>query len=462
FAAMLSQNIRAMAKQASPEIAAQVATIATNGNSQFGALVAQALEKVGPEGTITLDSSTNQTTYLEIRDGFQMNAGFLSPEFVTDREHGVAVLENPWILITERQLSQGTSKPPRLHDLGPLMNFCCGADAEGRTQVRDKRPLLILADDVLAGSDAMQLLLINHRQGNLQTCIVRAPGYGEFKRAGLSDLALATGGRVLGTDGGEALSRWVTDAKGNPSGARLGQCRRAVITRDRLVLEGCMGDPNDPEIATRYAASLREQAADATEPQTREYLLQRAARLTGSVAVLRVGAPTEEEAATLRDWAEDAVLAVRCAVREGVVAGGGMTLFALAQQLRSSAPDMQEHYKRAALILADAMEAPLRQIATNAGVDAQKVVDELLLQNAGKDETGDIIGYDAAAEVFRPMLAAGIVDPAKVVRVALEKAVSIAALMLTSSCMIYVDPKANAGQPIIHLPALPPQNMQGV
>jgi len=457
---LVSQSIRAMAEKPTDEQIAQVATIATNGNEAFGALMLEAVKNVGRDALYTIDDAEKPQMSLELRKGFHFDQGFLWPEFITDREHGLAILENPYILITERQLSQGIGNSPTLHDPGPLLSFCAGLNDRGDVRERDQHPLLVVADDVLVGSDAAQSFLINHAQKKLQICIVRAPGYGDLKRAVLSDLAMATGGRVLTMDGGDMLSRWVTDRKGNWTDQNLGSCARVVVSNRRTILEGCPGDRADKDLVARFAAGLREQAPSHPDPQTREYMLQRAARLDGYVAVLKMGAQTETEAKALRDSAEDAVLAVRCAVAEGIVPGGGLALFLLSHQLRNTIPDMPVHLQQGAQIVADAMCAPLRLIASNAGAIADDVEMQLGEYYNGFAERGiapgpgERTGFNAATGNFEDLMNAGIVDPSKVVRVALEKAASIAALMLTTSCLIYFDPEANKQQPIIQLPPL--------
>lgn len=445
-AMLVSEGIRHMAKAPTDEQIAQVATISTNGNEAFGKLILDAIKKVGRDGLITIDDANRPEMTVEVRDGFPLESGFLWPEFVTDREHGQAVLENPYILITERQLAQGIGPAPSLHDPGPLLSFVAGLDKLGGTyRARERRPLLIICDDVLTGSDAAQTFLVNHAQGNVQICIVRVPGYGDLKRATLADLAMATGGQVLKQDGGDLLSKWVIDQKGQWTDANLGTCKRVVISNRRTILEGCPGDPADPGVVQRFAAGLREQATELPDPGHREHLLQRAARLAGQVAVLKVGAQTEAEAKQLRDAAEDAVLAVRCAVTEGIVPGGGLCLFLLANALENSAKEMPSHLAHGAQIVAEAMRAPLRMIASNAGEDPDQVVENLVCvySNAAlAGKSSKPVGFNAANGEYQDLVEAGIVDPAKVVRVAIEKASSIAALMLTSSCLVYFDPAA--------------------
>jgi chaperonin GroEL len=463
-------QVRRLAREATDEQIVQVASIATNGDAAFGQVIGEAIGKVGRDGILTLDDSKEPRIWFEARDGFRMNSGFLWPDFITDRGHGTAVLENPYILITERQLSQGIGQNPTLHDIGPLMTFCAGLNRRGDAREREPRPLLIVADDVLHGSDCAQALLINHSNwdksrrgipvqgGGLQICAVRAPGYGELKRSALSDLALATGGRVLTQDGGEALSQWVLDDKrGRWTDANLGQCRRAVVSNGRVILEGPAGDAADPGLLPRFAQSLRQQAQEQTDPQSREHLLQRAGRLTGMVGVIHVGAKTEAESKALRALAEDAVLAVRAALAEGVVPGGGLTLFLLAEQLSNTVADLPKEAQAGAHLLAAAMQWPMRQIAINAGQNPDEVADEVLLLNSTGKQSEKLIGFNAANGRYEEMIGAGIVDPAKVVRVALEKASSIAALMLTTSCLVYLDPQVHRQQPIIQLPQFPMQ-----
>lgn len=455
---LVTLGIREMAKAPTDEQIAQVATIATNGNEAFGQLILDAIKKVGRDGLFTFDDANKPEMSVEVRSGFQLDSGFRWPEFITDREHGLAVLENPYILITERQLAQGIGSSTSLHDPGPLLSYVAGLNLEGNQRQREKRPLLIVCDDVLEGSDAAQAFLVNHAQKNVQICVVRAPGYGDLKRAMLQDLAMATGGKVLTMDGGDTLSRWVFDRRNNWTGDNLGQCKRVIVSNRRTILEGCPGDPHDSELVTKFAAGLREQAKDHPDPMTREHMYQRAARLAGQVAVLKVGAQTEAEAKALRDAAEDAVLAVRCAVTEGIVPGGGLCLYVLARMLENAAGEIPGDLRHGAQIVAEAMRAPLRLIAQNAGEDPDVItrkIDNLWKAATVDGETKVPLGFNAASAKFEDMVSAGIVDPAKVVRVAIEKASSIAALMLTSSCLVYFEQQK--GAPVIQLPQIPMQ-----
>ena len=438
---------------------AQVATIATNGNRALGLMLADAVRKVGREGHISLDDSKTGETWLELRDGFRFEAGFSHENFITDRKINAAVLEDPYILITERQLSQGISNNPQLHDLGPLIRFAAGLNKAGDARIAEPHPLLIICDDLLAGSDAAQTVLLNHAQQKLQLCVVRAPEYGEMRRAALADIAMATGGQVLASDGGHILSNWVYDAKGHFTAQRLGRCRRAIIYNNRAILEDPAGDPSDPKLLRRFGESLREQAQGVEDPRLREQLLLRAARLTGAVAVIRVGAATEAERRALRDSVEDAVLAVRAALAEGIVPGGGLCLLSLAHKLDETVDQILPEARPAARLLSTVLRTPLRQIARNAGKNPDDVVD--VVMGTAQTDGHFITGYDAAKDDFVDMVAAGIVDPAKVVRVALKKAASISALMLTSSCMVYLDPQA-AKTPIPSPYPNAPAQAQGV
>lgn len=260
--AIVTRAIRSAAIQPTDEQIAQVATISTNGNEVIGQLIRDAIAKVGRDGVIHFDDSKTAETWLEIRDGFRLDSGFTNPAFITDVERGRAVLENPLILITERLLSQGLSNNPALHDPGPLLRLAAGFNPEANQQIKPKRPLLIVADDVIG--DAMQVVLANH--GNLapQICVVKAPAVGELRRAFLSDLAMATGGKVLSSDGGQTLSQWVFDGHRKFTDANLGSCRRAVISNGATVLEGCMGDPDDEGLIPRFAENLRKQAAESS------------------------------------------------------------------------------------------------------------------------------------------------------------------------------------------------------
>jgi chaperonin GroEL len=435
---LVSKAIQSSRIDPSDDQIAQVATIATNGNSAIGELIRTAIQKVGRDGVITLDDSKTPDTWLEVRDGFRLESGFTDPIFITDPQRGRVVLENPLILITERLLSQGLSPNPVLHDPGPLLRFVAGYNPDANKSVREKRPLLIVAEGVVG--DAMQVLIANHRNLMPQVCVVRAPGFGELRRSALSDLAMATGGKVLTADGGQTLSNWVFDAQRKFTDVNLGQCTRAIITNGSAVLEGCMGDKADPDLIPRFASSLRQQALEMVDPGSREALFHRAARLTGSVAVIRVGAHTEAEARALRDAAEDAVLAVRAALAEGIVPGGGLCLYGLSflvENIGKELANLEAH--EAFAMIAECMREPMRQIAINAGADPEVICKEV--RERAETLDGKIfMGYDASNGAFVDLVKEGIVDPAKVVRVALEKASSIAALLLTSSCLVYFDP----------------------
>ena len=439
----VSAYIQKVAVPPTDEQIAQVATISTNGNAAIGELLLEAVQKVGRDGLITLEDSPTSETWLELRQGFQFESGFTSPDFITERNRGVAILENPYIFITERALTQGIGQgAPTLHSLGPLLTFCAGLSSDGKSQIREARPLLIVADDIQG--DAATDLSVNCLNKIIKVCAVRAPAFGEMRRAMLADLAMVTGGQVLKADGGQLVSKWVMDDKRMSTGERLGSCTRAVISNGRTIIEGGVGSVDEPDLIPRFAASLIEQAnasAGFANPLAREQLLQRAARLTGSVAVIRVGAATEAEARALRDAVEDAVLAVRAALVEGIVPGGGLCLFAAAQMLENAASDMPSVLALGAQLVADAMRAPLRMIASNGGQNPDTIVAQIVA--AARSNHGNLtVGYNAATGKFEDLVAAGVVDPAKVVRVALQKAASIAALMLTSSCLVYFDPEA--------------------
>lgn len=441
---LLSSIIRGTAVQPNDDQITQVANISTNGNGLIASMIGEAMARVGRDGLITFDDSKDHRTSIEMREGFQFESGWTNPAFVTNERSGTAILDNPYIFFTERILSQGVTQVSTLHDLGPLMGYAAGLNFRGNAQDREPRPLLIIADDVVG--DAMSSLVVNHQKQNIKVCVVRAPSVGEYRRQILADMALATNGKVLTMDSGTAVSRWVTSGEGRSmeyDGSRLGTCARAVISNGRTILEGCPGDPQDPGLVKDYAQNLRQQAAQMTDPESREKMLQRAARLVGEVATILVGAATEPEARALRDSVEDAVLAVRAALAEGIVPGGGLCLFGLARVLRNTAGELNEGETRdGALLVAECLEAPLRQIASNAGMNPGEVADRVDVANEAAPEHNFTIGFNAATGRYEDLVAAGIVDPAKVVRVAFEKAASIAALMLTSSCLIYFDPDA--------------------
>lgn len=427
------EGIRRAAKEPTDEQILQVALVSTNGNHVLSHLIQDGVLEIGRKGLITLDGSDRPESWLELRAGFHFSSGFTSPDFITDSARGVAVLDNPLIFLTERLLTQGISGNPTLHDLGPLCNFAAGLGTVNgkQAQVREPRSLLIVCDGI--AGDAAQLISLNHINKNIQVCVVVAPDYGEFRRGALADMAMATGGEVLTVDSGDVVSKWVLDHHGRYDGSRLGTCTRAVVTNSTTVLEGC---PGEPQLLAGFADNLNSQATASPNPVAREFLLHRAARLTGKVAVLHVGAPTDEEARALRDAAEDAVHAVRGALAEGIVPGGGLCLFGMADLL-SSVPDL------GAQLVAECMREPLRLIASNSGEDPVRVCAEVTRR--ARQLGGWVHGFNAATGEYQDLFAAGIVDPAKVVRVALEKAASIAGLLLTSSCLVYLDPDAYHG-----------------
>lgn len=414
----------------SDEQVRQVAQIAANGNEGIGGLISACIEKVGREGKITLDDSQTGTTWLDVRSGFSFDNGWMAPQYANTPEGDRCVFENPYILLSERVLTQGASNSPTpvLHDLGPILNAIAN----------EQRPMLIVAEDVQG--DAQASLLVNNQRGVIRVCAVKPPGFAESRRAALDDLALVTGATVLQADAGQALAKYTL--------AELGQAARIIVTNGQTVIEDGKGDLDTVQLR---AQSLREQGDRENDPRLREQLYQRAARLTGSVAVIHVGANTEAEARELKDRVEDSVLAVRAALAEGIVPGGGLALFLASLYVlrflnsHPAVASLSKDERLGAELLMEALEAPLRQIATNAGVSGDVVVNQILTGMKSQAEDGatfkDMVkGYNAATGEFIDLVDAGIVDPAKVVRVALEKASSIAGLMLTSSALVYYDP----------------------
>ena len=388
---------------------AQVGTISANGDNTIGELIAEAMDKVGKDGTITVEEAKSTETTLDVVEGMQFDRGYLSPYFVTDQDSMEAVLEDCYLLIHEKKISN-------LKDLLPLLEKVSKAG----------KPFLIIAEDV--EGEALATLVVNKIRGTLQIAAVKAPGYGDRRSAMLQDIASLTGGSVITEDLGITLD--------SVQLADLGQAKRLVIDKDNTTLVEGAGKSSD--IKGRVA-QIRNQIEDTTSDYDREKLQERLAKLAGGVAVISVGAATEAEMKEKKARVEDALHATRAAVEEGVVAGGGVALVRAITQVTGLTGDNEDQNIGIAAALR-AMEGPLRHIVSNAGDEASVVLDKVR-QGEGN------FGYNAATGEYGDMIEMGILDPAKVTRTALQAAGSVAGLMITTEVMIAESPKDEAPAP---------------
>ncbi|MDR6290332.1 chaperonin GroEL [Inquilinus ginsengisoli] len=378
---------------------AQVGTISANGEVEIGRIIAQAVKKVGNEGVITVEEAKSLETELDVVEGLQFDHGYLSPYFITNAEKLIAELDNPYILIHEKKLTA-------LQPLLPLLEAV----------VQSGRPLLIIAEDV--EGEALATLVVNKLRGGLKIAAVKAPGFGDRRKAILEDIAVLTKGQVISEDVGIKLENVTLDF--------LGTAKRVRIAKEETTIVDGAGTRK--EIDGRIG-QIRAQIEETTSDYDREKLQERLAKLTGGVAVIRVGGATEVEVKERKDRVDDAVHATRAAIAEGVVPGGGVTLLYAAKALEKLKPANDE--ERVGIdIVRRALQAPVRQIVENAGGDGSIVVGKLL---DGNDINR---GYDAQKGEFADLLKAGIIDPAKVVRIALQDAASVAGLLITTEALI--------------------------
>ena len=389
---------------------AQVATISAHNDAAIGELVADALERVGPEGTTSVEEAKGTETTLEVVEGMRLDRGYLSPYFVTDPEKMRAVIEDPLVLVFEKKIGAMT-------DLVPLLEQIAKAG----------RSLLVVADDV--EGDALATLVVNKIRGILPCVAIKAPGYGDRRRAQLEDLAVLTGGRLIAEELGVKLAALQL--------SDLGQAKRVIADRDSTTIVGGAGEKSAID---GRASDIRVQIREATSDYDREKLEERLARLTGGVAVIRVGAPSEAELKNRREAFEDAISSAKAAAAEGVVPGGGLALLRAIDTVEAEAAKLEGDERTGCRMLARALEVPTRQIAANSGVDGGVVVDRM---RAG---TG-AYGFDAATGRYVDLVEAGIIDPTKVVRVALENAVSVAGtLLLTEATLTEVPERKPDGK----------------
>ena len=384
---------------------AQVGTISANGDRQIGEQIALAMEKVGKEGVITVEEAKNFGFEVDVVEGMMFDRGYLSPYFVTNSEKMTAELDNPYILIFEKKLSS-------LQPMLPVLEAV----------VQSSRPLLIIAEDV--EGEALATLVVNKLRGGLKVAAVKAPGFGDRRKAMLEDIAILTGSQLISDDLGMKLE--------NVNLSMLGNARKVKITKEDTVIVDGAGSKADIE---SRCAQMRKQIKESTSDYDKEKLQERLAKLVGGVAVLKVGGATEVEVKERKDRVDDALHATRAAVEEGVVSGGGTTLFYAAKALEGLKGE-NEDQQSGINIVKRALQAPLRQIAENAGVDGAIVVGKL------EESKSHSMGFNAQTMEYVDMFKAGVIDPTKVVRTALQDAASVAALIITTEAMITEDPSA--------------------
>ncbi|WP_455028052.1 chaperonin GroEL [Neisseria elongata] len=408
--AALVEELKNIAKpcDTSKEIA-QVGSISANSDEQVGAIIAEAMEKVGKEGVITVEDGKSLENELDVVEGMQFDRGYLSPYFISDAEKQIAALDNPFVLLFDKKISN-------IRDLLPVLEQVAKAS----------RPLLIIAEDV--EGEALATLVVNNIRGILKTVAVKAPGFGDRRKAMLQDIAILTGGTVIAEEVGLSLEKATLED--------LGQAKRIEIGKENTIIIDGFGDA--AQIEARVA-EIRQQIETATSDYDKEKLQERVAKLAGGVAVIKVGAATEVEMKEKKDRVEDALHATRAAVEEGVVAGGGVALLrarAALENLHTGNADQDAGVQ----IVLRAVESPLRQIVANAGGEPSVVVNKVL---EGKGN----YGYNAGSGEYGDMIEMGVLDPAKVTRSALQHAASIAGLMLTTDCMIAEIPEEKPAMP---------------
>ncbi|MBP3714628.1 MAG: chaperonin GroEL [Phocaeicola sp.] len=376
----------------------QVATVSANNDPEIGKLIADAMRKVSKDGVITIEEAKGTETTIGVVEGMQFDRGYLSPYFVTDTEKMECVMENPYILIYDKKISN-------LKDLLPILE----------PAVQSGRPLLIIAEDV--DSEALTTLVVNRLRAQLKICAVKAPGFGDRRKAMLEDIAILTGGVVISEEKGLTLEQATMDM--------LGSCEKATINKDNTTLVDGAGDK---EAIQDRINQIKAELANTTSSYDKEKLQERLAKLSGGVAVLYVGAASEVEMKEKKDRVDDALCATRAALEEGLVPGGGVTYIRAAEKLEGMKGDNDDE-TTGIEIIKRAIEEPLRQIVANAGKEGAVVVQKV------REGKGDF-GYNARTDKFENLHAAGVVDPAKVTRVALENAASIAGMFLTTECVI--------------------------
>ena len=376
---------------------AQVATLSANGDEEIGKMISEAMEKVGKEGTITVEEAKTLESSLDVVEGMQFDKGYLSPYFVTNPDSMECELENPFILLFEKKISN-------LQDMLPLL----------QAVAKSGRPLMIIAEDV--EGEALATLVVNKLRGTFQVCAVKAPGFGDRRKAILEDIAILTGGKLISEDIGIKLESVTVDM--------LGRAKKVVVDKDNTTIVEGLGKGADIKARVEQ---IKKQIEETTSDYDREKLQERLAKLAGGVALIKVGAATEAAMKEKKDRVDDALHATRAAVEEGIVPGGGVAY--LRAQKAVEALDLEGDEKVGANIIARAIEAPLRKLVDNAGLEAALVIANV------KKATGTN-GYNVRTGEYCDLLKAGVVDPAKVTRSALQNAASIAGLLLTTDCMV--------------------------
>ncbi len=390
---------------------AQVATISAHNDSAIGELVAEAMERVGGEGVITVEESKTTETVLDVVEGMQFDRGYISPYFITDTEKMEAVLEDACILICDRRISS-------LRDLIPILEQIAKAG----------RPVLVVAEEV--EGEALATLIVNQVRAVLRNCAVKAPGFGDRRKSMLADLAILTGGQVISEEVGLKLE--------DATFEQLGRARRVVVDKDNTTVIGGAGERAAIDARMQQ---IRREIEKATSDYDREKLEERLAKLAGGVAVIRVGAPSEAEMKSKKEALDDAISATKAAVEEGIVAGGGLALIRAIDAVAREEQQCDGDERTGVQILKRALESPARQIAENSAVDGGVVVERM------RHGEGNL-GFDAARKEYVDLVGAGIIDPTKVVRVALENAVSVASLLLlTEATMTEIPEKPREGAP---------------
>jgi len=420
--AAIADLIKRSKKIKTSEEVSQVGTISANGEGEIGQMIAQAMQKVGNEGVITVEEAKTAETELDVVEGMQFDRGYLSPYFITNADKMVTEMEDPYILLHEKKLAN-------LQAILPLLE----------ATVQSSRPLLIIAEDV--EGEALATLVVNKLRGGLKVAAVKAPGFGDRRKAMLEDIAVLTGGQVISEDLGIKLENVTLDM--------LGRAKRVSIDKENTTIVDGAGKKGDIEARCNQ---IRRQVEDTTSDYDREKLQERLAKLAGGVAVLKVGGVTEIEVKERKDRVDDALNATRAAVEEGIVPGGGVALLRAkkaVEKITDDNPDIMAGIK----IVSKALESPIRQIAINAGVEGSIVVGKVM------EKSGNF-GFNAQTEEYCDMVAEGIMDPTKVVRIALQDAASVAALLITTEAMVAEAPKKDAGAGA--MPPMPGGGMGGM
>jgi chaperonin GroEL len=398
---------------------AQVGTISANGDKEVGEMIAKAMEKVGNEGVITVEEAKTAETELDVVEGMQFDRGYLSPYFITNADKMEVVLEDPYILIFDKKISS-------LQPMLPILE----------ASVQSGRPLLIIAEDV--EGEALATLVVNRLRGGLRVAAVKAPGFGDRRKAMLEDIAVLTKGEVISEELGIKLETVTLEM--------LGRAKKVTITKENTTIVDGLGEKSDIEARI---SQIKKQIEETTSDYDREKLQERLAKLAGGVAVIRVGGSTEVEVKEKKDRVDDALNATRAAVDEGIVTGGGCALLKASKALEGLKGDNDDQTAGIAIVRR-ALQAPIRQISENAGVEGSIVVGKIL-------ESNDVnFGFNAQTELYVDMVADGVIDPAKVVRIALQDAASVAGLLITTEAAVVEAPKKDSA------PAMPGGGMGGM